>query len=244
MKNFIIANWKMNPTSLGEAKALFNSVEEGVGKIDPEAEVGICAPFIYLPDLNGRDLIKIGAQNSFWEEKGPYTGEISPKMIKDLGCEYVILGHSERRRYFRESEEEINRKIKEALEFNLVPILCIGETKREKEEGRTKEVLRKEIKEDLEGVTKENLILAYEPIWAIGSGNPCDPEQASETYDFIRKEFENSPFSDIPILYGGSADSQNITSYLEVNYQGVLVGGASLKPKEFVEMVRITSQED
>lgn len=231
MKKLIVANWKMNPSTLEKAKELFNGIEEGVE--DKQHEVIICPPFLYLPELS-KGSIKLGAQNCFWEESGSFTGEVSPKMIKEF-CNYVILGHSERRAIFNESNEMINKKIKKALGFNLKVILCIGENKKEREKGKTKEVLKNQIKKSLKGVAKEEIIVAYEPIWAIGTGNPCSPEEAKKVRLFLEEALKN--FKSL-ILYGGSVNSKNVSSFIKAGYQGVLVGGASLKPKEFVKIVK------
>ncbi len=226
MKTIIIANWKCNPQTLAKAKELFDKVADGLKDIK-NAEVIICPPFPYLFNLKSDNLnIKLGSQDVFWGE-GTYTGEVSPKMLKDLGCEYVILGHSERRRNLGETDEMINKKVKAALSAGLLPILCIGETGEEKSANKTKEVLEKQLKGGL-----EVSIVAYEPIWAIGTGNACDIDQARKVKLFLEKIIKS------PILYGGSVDSKNALGYIkDAGFAGLLVGGASLIPEEFIKIV-------
>lgn len=247
MKPLIIANWKCNPTSLAEAKRLFDSVKRGVRNIK-NAEVVICPPFHYLPVLNnvGLTSIKLGAQDCFWEEKGAFTGEISPKMIKNLGCQYIIIGHSERRKYFNETDEIVNKKLQAVLSARLNPILCIGETQQERKKGKTKEILKKQLKEALDHSTTQllnHLIVAYEPIWAIGTGKACSPDEAKRASDFIRsaiaKIYNQKIAKNIRLLYGGSVNSKNAKSYIqEAGFQGLLVGGASLDQKEFIKIIK------
>jgi len=255
MRSLIVANWKCNPTNLAGAKRLFNSVKRGIKKTK-NVNVVICPPFIYIPTFQHSNIptIKLGAQDCFWEQSGAFTGEVSPAMLKDLGCQYVILGHSERRK-LGETDEMINKKIKAALKENLRPILCIGETEEERKAGKTFEVLRNQLKKDLEGIvppTKflvggkiENLILAYEPVWAIGTGNPCRPEDAKRVLLFLRKILKTTTRpppshkrAPTPILYGGSVNSENALGYIkEAGFEGLLVGGASLDSKEFIKIV-------
>jgi len=230
MKTLVVANWKMNPMSVKKAEELFNSVKHGVKDIE-NAETVICPPFIYLPLLKG---LTLGAQDCYWEEKGAYTGEVSVLMLKDLGCKYVIIGHSERRKIFNETNENVNKKLKVVLETKLIPIVCIGETEREREMDKTEEVLEKEIKQCLNGVDVSKIIIAYEPIWAIGTGNPCDVEEARRMKEIIQKMVSKN----IRILYGGSVKANNAEEYLkQAGFDGLLVGGASLDPKEFVKIV-------
>jgi triosephosphate isomerase len=253
MKPLIVANWKMNPGSLAEAKSLFRSVNNNLrDNKDKKIEVVICPPFIYISHLISKDSrIKLGAQDAFWEEKGTFTGEISPSMLVDLGCQYVILGHSERRRYVSETDENINKKIKAVLSSKLNPIFCIDETKEEKEEGKTQKVLSSRIKKGLKGITKKEIkrvILAYDPAWAISrgsvaTGNPCSVIEAKKAINLIRKiiaKIYNRKISEkISILYGGSANSQNAAPYIfEAGFQGLLVGGVSLDAKEFVRLIK------
>ena len=238
MKPLIIANWKMNPQTIKEAKRLFNLVKKGVKNIK-KAEVVICPPYVQFSIFNFQfSNIKLGAQDCSWEQKGPYTGEISPAMLKDAGCQYVIIGHSERRRYFKETDEMINKKLKVALKTKLNPILCIGETKEEREQGTTESVLRHQLVSDLEGISNTRfpqIVFAYEPIWAIGSGKPCDVEEAQKMGLLIRKIISKN----VRILYGGSVNSKNAGGYIkEAGLQGLLVGNASLDAKEFIKIIK------
>jgi triosephosphate isomerase len=256
MKNIIIANWKCNPLSLKGAKLLLNSARRGLKNIqNRNTEVVICPPFVYLPFLGasafarqraGEGAINFGSQDCFWENSGAFTGEISPPMLKNLGCQYVILGHSERRRYFLETDEMINKKIKAAISAKLNTIFCIGETLKEREKGETQKVLKSQIKKGLKDITKQEIkkiIIAYEPIWAIGTGNPCSIKEAKKASDFIRKVasqiYNRKIAKNLKILYGGSVDSQNAANYTSAaNFQGLLVGGASLDAQEFIKIVK------
>jgi len=242
MKPLIVANWKCNPITQSGAKELFNSISKGIKDIE-NAETVICPPFVYLPLLKG---LTLGAQDCFWEEKGAYTGEVSVAMLKDLGCQYVIVGHSERRKLFDETDEIVNKKVKAVLEAGLVPIVCIGETEEEREMDKAEEVLEKEIKDGLHDIDVSKIVIAYEPIWAIGTGNPCDIEEAQKMGLLIRKiivKISNPSISKrIRILYGGSVNSKNGEGYLkEAGFQGLLVGGASLSAQEFAKIVRAGS---
>ncbi len=238
MDPLIVANWKLNPITSKEAEELFNSVKHGVKDIE-NIETVICPPFIYLPLLKG---LTLGAQDCYWEEKGAYTGEVSVAMLKEMRCKYIIIGHSERRKYFNETDEIVNRKVKTTLEAGLIPIVCIGETEGEREMDKTESVLEKEIKEGLNGVDFSKVVIAYEPIWAIGTGNPCDVEEAKEMNLLIRriisKLYDSAASKKIRILYGGSVKANNAEEYLkQAEFNGLIVGGASLDPKEFVKIV-------
>lgn len=252
MEPLIVANWKMNPQKIDEARKILKGIKEGIGDIKG-VEIIICPPFVYLPywvEFFKKDekKIKLGAQDCFWQEKGAFTGEVSPKMLKDLGVEYVILGHSERRKYFGETDEMINKKLKAAISAKLKPILCVGETERELgirnyELGEVKNVLRNQLKMALKNIPNSlfqipnSLIIAYEPVWAIGTGNPCPPEEAKKVLLFLRKILKKNQ-----ILYGGSVNSENAIYYIkEANFDGLLVGGASLKAKEFIKIVKSCS---
>jgi len=257
MKTLIVANWKMNPTTLEGAKLLFEAVKKEVKNIK-KVEIVICPPFTFLSNIQYPiSNIKLGAQDCFWEEKGAFTGEISPLMLKNLGCEYIIIGHSERRK-LGETDEMINKKIKAVITAKLKPILCIGETEKERRKGKTLQVLKNQLRQDLKGIENckleskkisssppslhcsviENLIIAYEPVWAIGTGNPCSSKEAKKVFLFLQKFFGK-----VPVLYGGSVDSENAASYIhEANFQGLLVGGASLNPKEFIKIIKSVAQ--
>jgi len=248
MKPLIVANWKMNPLSQKAASQLFNSLKRNLKNIK-KAEVVICPPFVYLATSDKRQVtgLKLGAQNCFWQEKGAFTGEISPQMLKDLAVNYVILGHSERRQIMGETDEMVNKKIREVLKLNLQPIVCIGETEEERKREETFQILKREIKEGFKGVPKSQMskvVIAYEPIWAIGTGNPCSADDALTAILFIRKVisqiFSIKAAKKIRILYGGSIDSQNAGDYLgQEGINGLLVGGASLNPKEFLKIVTL-----
>jgi len=239
MKPLIVANWKMNPQTLAEANRLFNSVKNGVKNIK-KVEVVICPPFLYLFDFLSRwiksQILKLGAQDCFWEEKGAFTGEVSPTMLKDLGCKYVIIGHSERRA-LGETNEMINKKIRAVLKANLRPILCIGETEKERKEEETKKVLKNQLEKSLNCLISQSLnrlIIAYEPVWAIGTGRACGIPEAQAVDLFLKKIIKN-----VSILYGGSVNSQNARNYIKkAGFQGLLVGGVSLNAKEFIKIVK------
>jgi triosephosphate isomerase len=246
IQKLIVANWKMNPQSLNEAKKLFNSVKNWIKRnsdILQNVRIIICPPFVYLSNIASSNfqhrtsIISLGAQDLFWEEKGAFTGEISPTMLKNLGVEYVIVGHSERRQVLGETDEMINKKLKAAIKTKLKPILCIGEKRREVG-SRKYEEIRNQLKKALKGIPNsffrlpDSLTIAYEPVWAIGTGNPCKPENAKEVLLFLRKIVK------FPILYGGSVNSKIAKDYIEVGFDGLLVGGASLDPKEFIEIIK------
>lgn len=239
-KPIIVANWKCNPATQKEAELLFNSVKKGALKIK-KAEAVICPPFIYLGTIYKRQAtgIKLGAQNCFWENPptggGAFTGEISPRMLRDLGCSYVILGHSERRRYQRESDRDINKKLIAALKGGLKVILCVGENESENKKGKTFEVIKNQLKKDLKLISNFNGSVAYEPVWAIGTGKSCRVQDAKKVNTFIKKILGKKT----PVLYGGSVNSQNAGDYIKnAGFNGLLVGGASLKPKEFLEIIK------
>ncbi|MSU54621.1 MAG: triose-phosphate isomerase [Candidatus Staskawiczbacteria bacterium] len=247
MKPLIIANWKLNPSSLEEAKKLFGAIKRIVTQksIHKSVEVVICPPFIYLPLLKG---VTLGAQDTFWEEKGAFTGEVSPIQLKDLKVQYVIIGHSERRKYFSETDELINKKIKKALDAKLSVVLCVGETQEERNVNKTQEVIERQITEGLRGVSKleiqnSKLAVAYEPVWAIGTGNSCSPDQTMSSILLIRKIISNlynrQLADEITILYGGSVTSKNSAQYIQGSgANGLLVGGASLNAEEFEAIIK------
>ena len=235
MKNLIVANWKMNPTSQVEAKEIFDAIRDGAKGLN--SEVVVCPPSVYLHAAkNGEGVISMGAQNMYFEEKGAFTGEISALMIKNYAVEYVIIGHSERRRYFGETDETVNKKIKKALEVGLKVIFCIGETAEERDAGEKEEVLQGQIREGLADVANiENVSLAYEPVWAIGTGKNCGVEETKASIDFIRQFVKK----DTKILYGGSVRSENSGEYIKsAGANGLLVGGASLNAEEFIKIIK------
>lgn len=253
-KKIIIANWKCNPKTLPEAQGLFEALKHGLKEVE-NVEIVICPPFVYLSIIQNSSIqhltpyIKVGSQDCFWEQAGAYTGEISPAMLKDLGCQYVVIGHSERRRYFGETDEMIAKKLKAALEVGLKPILCLGETLEQRKQGKVNEVLEKQL-----GIFKaknltsniQDLTIAYEPVWAIGTGIPCSPKEAAKTHQFI-SDLLVSTYNLNPkayrLIYGGSVDSKNIESFLkEAGIEGALVGGASLKAEEFIKIIKIANR--
>jgi len=235
MKNLIAANWKMNPNSQKEAKEIFDAIREGTKGLDPE--VVVCPPSVYLYASGfGEGIIAMGAQNVYFEEKGAFTGEISAGMLKDLGIEYVIIGHSERRKYFGETDETVNKKIKIALAVGLKIIFCVGETAEERDGGKKNEVLKRQVQNGLKDVFDiDNVNVAYEPVWAIGTGNNCGVAETKEALDFIRQLVKK----DTRILYGGSVKSENSGEYIkDAGANGLLVGGASLNADEFVKIIK------
>ncbi|MDD5457265.1 MAG: triose-phosphate isomerase [Candidatus Margulisbacteria bacterium] len=245
-KVIIAGNWKMY-TDINEACKLADELVNGFNNKN-NVEVVICPPFTNLFEVKKvtkDSSIKLGAQNMYPEEKGAYTGEISPLMIKSAGCSYVIIGHSERREYFKESNDFLNKKIKCALNFGLTPIYCVGEKLEEREANKTFKVLETQLKEGLEGFAADELkkiVIAYEPVWAIGTGKTASPAQAEEVHAFIRDQL--SVLSDkgtaqaITIQYGGSVKPDNVTELMkQPNIDGALVGGASLKADSFLSII-------
>jgi len=247
MRKIVIAgNWKMNKTR-GEALELVNSLKQGF-KDNGEVKVIVAPPFTSLQTVSEAlkdSTIGVAAQNMYFEREGAYTGEISPLMLKDVGVHYVIIGHSERRKYFYETDEIVNRKIKTAIEYSLTPILCIGESLEERKGGKTFEKIETQIEGALRGLDTDSVkkvIIAYEPIWAIGTGETATPEQAEDVHLFIRKKiaqmYGNSVANYAIILYGGSVKPNNAFSLMRENdIDGVLVGGASLKGDSFLEII-------
>lgn len=247
-KPMLAGNWKMNKTrdeAIAFVLALGDSLPSTVDCV-------VCAPAIILRDLVKRspEALKIGAQNMHEKENGAFTGEISPVMLKDTKVDYVILGHSERRAYFNETDAKINAKVKKALEFELKPIICVGEVLEEREAGKTNDVLDVQVVKALEGVniTKpEDVIIAYEPVWAIGTGKSASAEIAEEACSYIRsiiaKMYSKKLADQIRILYGGSVSTKNVKEYMaQPNVDGGLVGGASLIAESFVELCNACSE--
>lgn len=244
-KKVIAGNWKMNmlPNETIEYIEKFEKLVK-----DTQNEVILCVPYtdLFYALLSAQNTnIKIGAQNMHFAENGAYTGEVSGKMLKSIGVEYVIIGHSERRQYFNETDETVNKKIKAAFENELKPIVCVGETLEQKETGKTAEIITTQTKLALDGLSNEqvrNTIIAYEPIWAIGTGKTATSEDANNSIKEIRKEIEKIYGKDIAecviIQYGGSVKSSNAKELFETSdIDGGLVGGASLKPDEFAKIV-------
>jgi len=243
MRKLVVANWKMNPVRLRDAEKLFDEIAK-TQKTTRGVEVIICPPSVYLSSLEPSkgQRVGVGAQNCFWEERGPYTGEVSPKTLRDLGCRYVIIGHSERRKWAKETDTMINKKLLAAAATGLRVIFCVGE----KEGENINSVLRKQLTKGLRRFPLQKLRLlniAYEPVWAIGTGRPCKPDNALVAKMLTRRiltgMFKKRALAEkVRILYGGSVNSKISQSYItEGQMDGLLVGGASLKPKEFIGIV-------
>jgi triosephosphate isomerase len=244
---FIAGNWKMNKT-VEEAFDLTEQLKASLQNIKG-VEVAVAPPFTALYTvsvaLKGSP-IRLTAQNLFYEERGAFTGEISPLMLREIGCQYVIIGHSERRQFFGETEETVNRKIKAAFHQNLKPILCVGETSKEREGGQTFTVIERQLQGALKGILNkemDNIVIAYEPVWAIGTGKTATPEQADEVHRYIREKIEKlysrEIAMEIRIQYGGSVTPENIKGLMgQENIDGALVGGASLKSETFSKIVK------
>ncbi|MEE8359563.1 MAG: triose-phosphate isomerase [Candidatus Omnitrophota bacterium] len=247
-RKFIIAgNWKMNNT-IGEAIELANGLKRELYEVE-NIDIVICAPFtalVEVAEVTINSNVELGGQNLFWETKGAYTGEVSAGMLKDAGCKYVVIGHSERRKYFGETNETVNKKIRAALDTGLLPIVCVGEVLEERESGKTFDVVRDHIENSLKGLSKDDMLkitLAYEPVWAIGTGKTATPEQAEEVHKFIRsllvKLYDKDIAEGVRIQYGGSVTPDNVEGLMsKENIDGALVGGASLKIDSFSQIVK------
>jgi triosephosphate isomerase len=248
-KPFMAGNWKMN-LSLKEAEDLLARIKEAQIDLD-RVDVLVAPPFTTLQlartILAGTSIL-IAAQNMHWERDGAFTGEISPLMLREVGCSHVILGHSERRTYFFEANEIVNRKAEAAINAGLTPIICIGETLQEREEGRTFDVIKTQLDESLKNRCRsrsfpEDILLAYEPVWAIGTGRTATPEQAQEVHLFIRRWLDEAFGPDTSkatrILYGGSVKPDNSKELMaQPDIDGTLIGGASLKADSFLSIIR------
>jgi triosephosphate isomerase (TIM) len=243
----ITGNWKMNK-DIHETVDLVNEIKERSNGTASEVGVVICPPFISLVVASGLikgTRIKLGAQNMYYQNEGAFTGEVSVKMLKSVGCEYVILGHSERRQYFKETNEFINLKVKQALVGNLTPIICIGETLEERESGVTDQIITVQVKGVLSGLTIqeiEKVVIAYEPVWAIGTGKTATPNQANQVHKLIRKLvaqlYSWAVAEKLIIQYGGSVNAQNALELLsQSDIDGALVGGACLKADSFISII-------
>jgi len=250
-KPVFAANWKMNKT-VGEAVSFARKLAESIGSLS-DREILLAPPYTALSavSLACRDsAVSLAGQNMHWEEKGAFTGEVSPNMLLDVGCTWVILGHSERRHLFGESDEMVNYKVKAALKHHLKPLVCIGETLEERERERTFDVVRKQLTRGLNNISPGDikaLTIAYEPVWAIGTGKTATPDQAQEVHRFIRERLSElygaeAAFS-VRILYGGSVKESNIKELMgRPDIQGVLVGGASLAVESFLGIARCPLQ--
>lgn len=244
-KPIIAGNWKMHKT-IAEAVEFVNEIKGKVNNTDVEAV--ICAPFTLLKDLKEATKgtpIKIGAQNMHYADNGAFTGEISAPMLKELDIDYVVLGHSERRQYFNETNETVNKKVLKALEAGIDPILCIGETLEEREADKTKDVCKVQTEKALKNVTAEDMkkvVIAYEPIWAIGTGKTATAEQANDVIAYVREVvkglYGEEISEEVRIQYGGSVKPSNVSEIMnQTDIDGALVGGASLQPADFTELV-------
>lgn len=246
-KKIVAGNWKMNK-SVNDAQSLAADIKRDLADCR-DVDIVLCPPFTALKvvgEVISNTYIKLGAQNMHWEASGAYTGEISPNMLRDLFCHYVILGHSERRQYFHETDATINRKVKSALAANLQPIVCVGETLAERDGGQAQAVVKTQLEGSLAGFTAEELktvIIAYEPVWAIGTGRNATPEQAQEMHAFARGVIKGISNEDVAaamrIQYGGSMKPNNAVELLkQPDIDGGLIGGAALEARSFVEIVK------
>lgn len=238
MKPIIAGNWKMNKEP-GASRSLVQTLMGLVGDVK-DREIIVIPPFTSLAtvgELVRNSNLKLGAQNMHWERSGAFTGEISGLFLLALGCEYVVIGHSERRHIMGETDEVLNKKLKTALDIGLISIFCVGETEKEREEGRTEDVISRQLTNGLKSIENEvhKMILAYEPVWAIGTGKTATPQQAVDVHAFIRGQLKKQS----SILYGGSVKPENVDTLMaEKEIDGVLVGGASLQPESFARIVK------
>jgi triosephosphate isomerase (TIM) len=244
-KPMVAANWKMN-TDRPEAATLAKGVVDSVGR-QYKTDIVLCPPYIWLHEVGMaiRDSnISLGAQNLHWEDKGAFTGEISAAMLKSIACKYVIIGHSERRQLFGETDLSVNNKLKKAKSIGLLPIVCVGETLADRESNRTGEIVSNQFRGAFEGITDfVNITIAYEPVWAIGTGLNATPQQAQEVHLILRQMLKNktADFDKVRILYGGSVKPDNTAVlYGQEDIDGFLVGGASLKAADFAAIVQGT----
>jgi len=255
MRRYVFAgNWKMNKT-VSEAVALARALREGLEKEPTPHEVVVMPPFTALAEvgkaLKGSPIV-MGAQNMHWEREGAFTGEISPVMLRDAGCTYVILGHSERRHIFDETDERLSKKSRAAFDNGLIPMVCVGETLAERESNRTLEVVERQVERALRPLKPEEvarMVVSYEPVWAIGTGRVATPDQAEEVQAFLRKRIAISHGDDaaeaVRILYGGSVNPGNTPGIMiQADVDGVLVGGASLKAETFLGIVQYRQEEN
>ncbi len=244
-KPIIAGNWKMN-NNIEESLKLVESIK--AINLNKDVEAVLCVPFTDLKDVKAAiegTAIKLAAQNMHWEESGAYTGEISPKMLNELAVDYVLIGHSERRQYFNETDETVNKKVKSALAHNILPIVCVGESLEEREGNKEKEIVKDQVTKalkDVEAANIEKLVIAYEPIWAIGTGKTATSDQANEIIAYIREIIGNI-YSEtekhlVRIQYGGSVKPDNVSELMgKSDIDGALVGGASLKAEDFAKLI-------
>ncbi len=245
----IAGNWKMSKTSSQAVELV-----EGLAALvtGSAVDIVVCPPFTALVAVGGiikNTDIRLGAQNMHWEEQGAYTGEIAPAMLTDLGCQYVIIGHSERRQYFAETDATVNLKVKAALKHNLLPIVCVGETLQQREQGLTEQLIATQVQEAIKALQPEqiaNLTFAYEPIWAIGTGQTADGAEANRICGLIRSilgQVSLEGASKVRILYGGSVKPENFAGFAtQPEVDGALVGGASLKAEQFAQIIKVATE--
>ena len=244
MRKIVIAgNWKMFKTQ-AESQEFLQKFLPTLEEVPYEREIILCPPFTDLnvmsKNLHGTR-VQLGAQNVHWEENGAYTGEISATMLTELGVRYAIVGHSERRQYFGETDETVNLRLKAAQRFGLTPILCVGESKQQRDAGETESLITMQLKKGLVDVDQHNLIIAYEPIWAIGTGDTCEAKEANRVIGLIRSQLSNP---EVSIQYGGSVKPENIDEIMaQPEIDGALVGGASLQPASFARLVNFVSSK-
>jgi len=236
-KIIIAGNWKMHKTQT-ESTEFLQSFKSKLDNTPADREVVLCSPFTCLAlmskNLHG-SRINLGAQNIHWEDSGAYTGEISGTMLSEIGVSYAIVGHSERRQYFGETDETVNKRLKAAQKYGILPILCVGETKSQRDGGETEKIVSQQIQKDLVDVDTKRLVIAYEPIWAIGTGETCQATEANRVIGLIRSQLDNK---EVSIQYGGSVKPDNIDEIMaQPEIDGVLVGGASLEPGSFARIV-------
>lgn len=246
-KPIVAGNWKMHKT-LQEALQLVQEIQQGIS-VCPQVEVVVCPPFTALAGVGAAIAgtpLKLGAQNMHWEKSGAFTGEIAPAMLQELNCHYVIIGHSERRSLFGETDALVNRKLQTALAHNLRPIVCVGETLAEREAGQTETVIATQVQQGLKGLTREalaSLVIAYEPVWAIGTGLTATPDQAQAVHHFIREllqKMADAPTAaGIRLQYGGSVKPANAQElFAQPDIDGGLIGGAALDAAAFIAIVK------
>jgi len=247
-REIFAGNWKMHKDH-DDSESLIKGLLSGMPDIGSRV-VAVFPPVPYVKnivELCKGSKISVGIQNMYYEEKGAFTGEVSPLMVKDIGCRYILIGHSERRHVFGETDEEVNKKVKAAFKNSIDPMICIGELLEEREKGQTSEIVHRQLKEGLKDITEDEMkkvVVAYEPVWAIGTGKVATPETAEEVHKDIRgylKDLFNEAIADtVPILYGGSVKPDNIAGlYVKENIDGVLVGGASLEIDSFLGIVSV-----
>ncbi|MFH1777787.1 MAG: triose-phosphate isomerase [Candidatus Omnitrophota bacterium] len=251
-KPIIAGNWKLNKT-INQAKELIKGLKENLVSVE-DVEIVVCPVYTALAEVAKiiKDTnIKLGAQDVYWQESGAYTGEVSTTLLRDVGCSYVIVGHSERRQFFHETNETVNNKARSVFAAGLVPIVCVGEKLAERESGKTFDIVRAHVEGALKDITEPDIlktVIAYEPVWAIGTGRTATPKQAEEVHAFIRdllgRLYDQKTAESVRIQYGGSVTPENIKALMnERDIDGALVGGASLKAGSFVKIVKYMEAE-